>query len=187
VEVTGVVTDQRPTGWIVDVRYRSRDGVPVGIQVPSSLTKHDLPLWFVAVHDSSRELSATSLLAFQGAGITAGQVVPPHEAAARGVRQPDCVGEIRWSPRSGIVDTVRVDRAAQRRGVGRHLVTAAEGLRVLWGWPPLRSDGRLNDAGARWLDGSPPCWQTRLSARTERLPEVATTRSEPRGVARLLS
>jgi GNAT superfamily N-acetyltransferase len=170
------------------VRYRSKDGAPLGVSFPAPGFTHDPPLWFVPVHDGSGLLPATSLVAFSGAGIPAGQVLFPHELPSRGLWRTHRVGEIRWYPRSGVVDTVVVTEAARERGVARRLVTAAEGLRMLWGWPPLRSDGRLTDGGARWLAGSPSWWRPRLAAaRTERLPAESDAAAGPRGVARLLA
>lgn len=186
VDVTGRASADRPAGWVVDVRYRGTDGTPLEVAVAGSVGGSDLPLWFVARDDGSGLLPATSLLAFHGGGFAPGQVVAPPEAAARGLGRQHSVGEIRWNPRSGVVDTVVVDEAARGRGVGRHLVTAAEGLRTLRGWPPLRSDGRLTEVGAHWLAGCPAWWRTRLAARTERLP-ASTPSTELRGVTRLLA
>jgi hypothetical protein len=70
--------------------------------------------------------------------------------------------------------------------MGSLLVTAAEALRVLRGWAPLRSDGRLTDAGAAWLAAAPPAWRPRLADRVEALPDQDAEDDGPTGVARLL-
>jgi GNAT superfamily N-acetyltransferase len=188
VDATSVVDgERRPAGWVVDVRYRSGNGAPLHVSVAPAVAAHDVQLWFVALHDGSALLPAASLVAFIGAGVPAGSLLSLHEVPAPALRQAARVGEIRWYPRSGVVDTVVVDEAARGRGIARHLVTAAEGLRGLWGWPPLRSDGRLTDDGAGWLTHSPEWWWPRLVARTERLPGESDARPDPRGVARLLT
>jgi hypothetical protein len=58
-------------------------------------------------------------------------------------------------------------------------------VRVLRGWAPLRSDGRLTDAGAGWLAAAPASWRSRLADRVEALPDDDAD-DGPTGVARLL-
>ena len=72
---------------------------------------------------------------------------------------------------SGVVETVTVEPVFRRQGIGRVLATAAEGLRLVRGWAPLTTDGRLTDSGASWLDGAPPYWRPRLAERTVHIPE----------------
>lgn len=176
---------RRPTGWLVDLRFRATDGHVVRATVSAAVAEPGLPLWFAEVPQAAGGLPATSLLAFAGTAFPPGAVARPHEVAVRGVRMRHRIGELRWWVRSGVVDTVTVEPVFRRRGVGRTLVTVAEALRVLRGWAPLRSDGRLTDQGAAWLDGSPAYWRPRLAERTEHL-RPAGDEDGPRGVTRLL-
>jgi GNAT superfamily N-acetyltransferase len=186
VDMTAVdARGRRPAGWQVDVRYRAADGRGVRIEVAEELSDRCPPMWFAEVHHASSPVPCVSLLAFRGTAFRPGAVVRPHEVATAGVRITDRVAEVRWWTRSGLVDTVAVEPVYRGRGVARALVTAAEGLRFLRGWAPLRSDGRLTDAGAAWLATSPPAWRPRLTRRTEVLPD-ADVEEEPTGVTRLL-
>jgi GNAT superfamily N-acetyltransferase len=177
---------RRPAGWLVDVRYRATDGTVLRIDTARALAELCPPLWFAELHHATSNIPASSLLAFTGTAFRPGAVVTPREVAAAGVRMADRIGELRWYNRSGIVDAVTVAPAQRRRGVGTVLVTAAEALRVLRGWAPLRSDGRLTDAGAAWLAAAPPAWRPRLAARTEALPDPDEADDGPAGVTRLL-
>ncbi|SEP24360.1 hypothetical protein [Trujillonella endophytica] len=176
---------RRPVGWLVDVRYRATDGAVVRIESSEDLTGLCPPLWFAELHHATSNIPASSLLAFTGGPFHPGSVVTPREVAAAGLRMADRVGQVRWFNRSGIVDAVTVAPAIRRRGVASLLVSTAEALRVLRGWAPLRSDGRLTDAGAAWLAAAPPCWRSRLADRAEVLPDEETD-DAPTGVARLL-
>jgi GNAT superfamily N-acetyltransferase len=186
VDMTAVdARGRRPAGWQVDVRHRAGDGRVARIDVAGELSERCPPMWFTEVTHPSSAVPAVSLLAFRGTAFRAGSLVGPHELAAAGVRVGDRIAEVRWWIRSGLVDTVSVSPAHRGRGVARTLVTAAEGLRFLRGWAPLRSDGRLTDDGARWLATAPPAWRPRLARRTEVLPD-ADVEAGPTGVARLL-
>ncbi len=176
---------RRPAGWLVDVRYRAADRRVVRVDVVEDVADRCPPMWFAEVTHATSAVPAASLLAFRGSAFRPGSVVAPHQVAAAGVRITDRIGEVRWWIRSGLVDTVSVEQVYRGRGVARTLVTVAEGLRSLRGWAPLRSDGRLTDAGAAWLETAPPAWAPRLSARTEVLPD-ADAEQGPTGVARLL-
>ena len=177
---------RRPAGWLVGVRYRATSGAVVGIDVSETLADLCPPLWFVELHHATSYIPATSLLAFTGGPFRPGAVVSPREVAAAGLRMVDRVGEVRWYNRSGIVDVVTVDPSLRRRGMASTLVTAAEALRVLRGWAPLCSDGRLTDAGAAWLAAAPPSWRPRLADRVEALPDVEAEDDAPIEVTRLL-
>ncbi|PWW21723.1 hypothetical protein JD79_00859 [Geodermatophilus normandii] len=157
----------------------------VRIDVAEELSDTCPRMWFAEVTHATSAVPAASLLAFRGTAFRPGAVVRPHEVAAAGVRMTDRIAEVRWWIRSGLVDTVTVEPVYRGRGVARTLVTAAEGLRFLRGWAPLRSDGRLTDAGAAWLESAPAAWQPRLAARSEVLPD-ADAEEELTGVARLL-
>ncbi|SDC40968.1 hypothetical protein SAMN05660690_1321 [Geodermatophilus telluris] len=186
VDMTAVdARGRRPTGWLVDVRHRAADGRVTRIEVAEELAERCPPMWFAEVHHASSALPATSLLAHRGTAFPPGALVGPHELAAAGVRPADRIGEVRWWTRSGLVDAVTVAPVYRGRGVARTLVTAAEGLRSLRGWAPLRSDGRLTDAGAGWLASAPAAWRPRLAERTEVLPPEQADEG-PTGVARLL-
>ncbi|SFT34819.1 hypothetical protein SAMN05660657_00301 [Geodermatophilus amargosae] len=186
VDMTAVdARGRRPAGWQVDVRHRATDGRVVRIEVAEELSDRCPPMWFAEVTHATGAVPAASLLAFRGSAFRPGAVVRPHEVAAAGVRMTDRIAEVRWWIRSGLVDTVTVEPVYRGRGVARTLVTAAEGLRFLRGWAPLRSDGRLTDAGAAWLESAPAAWQPRLAARSEVLPD-ADVEEELTGVARLL-
>jgi hypothetical protein len=186
VDMTAVdARGRRPAGWQVDVRHRAADGRVVRIEVAEEVADRCPPMWFAEVHHASSPVPCTSLLAFRGTAFRPGAVVAPHELAAAGVAPTDRIAEVRWWTRSGLVDTVTVSPVYRQRGVARTLVTAAEGLRFLRGWAPLRSDGRLTDAGAEWLRTAPPAWRPRLTERTEVLPDPDVDEG-PTGVARLL-
>jgi GNAT superfamily N-acetyltransferase len=151
---------RRPAGWLVDVRYRTVDGALLTIDVAGLDERPE----FTEVHHPGAAVPAVSLHAWNG---------------------DQHLGEVRWWIRSGLVETVRVEPGSRGRGIGRALVTAAEGLRLVRGWAPLHADGRLTDAAASWLDGAPPWWTPRLAPRTRSLlPEDEA--GSPAGVGRLL-
>lgn len=152
---------RRPAGWLVDVRYRTSDGGLVGIEVPGGPDG----LGFTEVHHVGAVVPSVSL----HAGIAGGHV-----------------GEVRWWLRSGLVESVRVEPGWRGRGIGRALVAAGEGLRLVRGWAPLHADGRLTDTAAAWLATAPPWWAPRLAARTHALPAEPEPGS-PAGVTRLLA
>ncbi|HEX2074977.1 MAG TPA: hypothetical protein VHF92_14440 [Geodermatophilus sp.] len=176
---------RRPDGWLVDVRYRIADGAVVRIEVADAPAGPCPPLWFAEIAHATSGMPSTSLVAFAGTAFPAGSLVAPHQVARRGIRMTDGVGQLRWWTRSGVVETVTVVPELRRRGLGRVLVTVAEGLRALRGWAPLRADGRLTDAGAAWLATAPAHWRPRLAERTHRLPD-GDEPVAPTGVARLL-
>jgi GNAT superfamily N-acetyltransferase len=181
---------RRPAGWLVDVRFRAAGGTVRWVDVAPEVAPTAPPLWFVELPHADSALPMTTLAAFAAdapGGYPPGAFVPPSLAAARGADLvADRVGELRWCVRSGVVETVAVVPGHRRRGVGRVLVLAAEGLRAHRGWAPLRSDGRLTDAGAAWLAGSPAAWAPRLARRTAALPD-ADAPVGPRGIARLMA
>jgi GNAT superfamily N-acetyltransferase len=175
---------RRPAGWLVDVRHRPADGAVIRLDTAEEVARPGLPLCFAEVHHASAAIPTVSLLAFAAPPFRPGALLAPHQAAAAGIRLDAWIGEVRWYVRSGLVDTVRVQPAHRGRGLGRLLVTAAEGLRALRGWPALHGDGRLTDSAAAWLAGAPSWWRPRLAVRTHRLPEAHA--DAPGGVERLL-
>jgi GNAT superfamily N-acetyltransferase len=176
---------RRPTGWLVDVRYRACDGHVLRIEVSDAVATPGPPLWFAEIAHATSEVPSVSLVAFAGGAHPAGALVGPHDVARRGLRMSDRVGEIRWGIRSGVVETVSVEPVFRRQGIGRVLATAAEGLRLVRGWAPLTTDGRLTDSGAVWLEGAPSYWRARLTERSAHLPPGDEPEG-PTGVARLL-
>lgn len=178
--------DRRPSGWLVDLRYRAADGAVVRIDVAMSVAEPGVPLWFTVVHHAGDPVPAASLLAFAGEHCPPGALVQPQDVPGHGARLQDRVGELRWQLRSGLVESVSVEHDWRRRGIGRVLATVAEALRVLRGWPPLVADGRLTDDAAAWLATSPAYWRARLSPRTHHLPAEADPLTVT-GVARLLA
>jgi hypothetical protein len=176
---------ERPAGWLVDVRCCGRDDAVLRIDVAPGVAVPGPPIWFAEVHHGSSGVPAATLLAFTGGGVPAGRLLRPHEVARRGLAMTDHLAAVRWQLRSGLVESVIVRAGWRGRGLGRLVVTAAEGLRALRDWAPLVSDGRLTDAGAAWLAGSPPYWQPRLAPRCACLPPEPEP-GRPTGVARLL-
>jgi GNAT superfamily N-acetyltransferase len=176
---------RRPTCWVVDVRYRACDGRVLRIDVSDTVADPAPPLWFAEIAHATSGVPTVSLVAFAGGAYPAGALVGPHHVARRGLRMSDRVGEIRWGIRSGVVETVTVEPVFRRQGIGRVLATAAEGLRLVRGWAPLTTDGRLTDSGAAWLEGAPSYWRSRLAERSAHLPPGDEPEG-PTGVARLL-
>jgi hypothetical protein len=176
---------RRPAGWLVDVRYRACDGRILRIDVSDAVAAPAPPLWFAEIAHATSGVPSASLVAFAGGGHPPGALVGPPDVARRGLRMSDRVGEIRWWIRSGVVDTVTVEPAFRRQGIGRVLTMAAEGLRLVRGWAPLTTDGRLTDSGAAWLAGAPSYWRPRLTERSAHLPPGDEPEG-PTGVARLL-
>ena len=175
----------RPAGWLVDVRCCGRDDAVLRIDVSPAVAVPGLPIWFAEVHLASSGVPAATLLAFTGGGVSAGRLLRPHEVALRRLAMADHLAAVRWQLRSGLVESVFVREGWRGRGLGRLVVTAADGLRALRDWAPLISDGRLTDAGAAWLAGSPRYWQPRLARRSAHLsPEAGP--GALTGVARLL-
>jgi GNAT superfamily N-acetyltransferase len=174
-----------PAGWLADVRYRACDGTVLRAEVSDAVARPAAPLWFAEIAHVTSGVPAVSLLAFAGTAYPTGTLVGPHDVARRGLRMADRIGEVRWWTRSGVVDAVTVEPTFRRQGIGRLLVTVAEGVRAVRGWAPLTCDGRVTDAGARWLEGAPAYWRPRLAEETTLLPEDDEPEG-PTGVARLL-
>ncbi len=129
----------RPTGWLVDVRYRAADASIVRLQASPGLADPGLPLWFVEVAHAASDIPSASLLAFAGDAFPAGALVSPSVVAARGLALADTVGELRWWTRSGLVEAVTVSPEVAGRGVARLLSGLAGGIAMLRNWPPLVS------------------------------------------------
>lgn len=127
----------RPTGWLVDVRYRAADGRIVRLDASPGLADPGLSLWFAEISHAVSDLASTSLVAFQGNEFPAGTMTTPAEVAARGLRLTDHVAELRWWTRSGLIETVAVTPEVAGRGVGSLLGGLAGGLAMLRNWPPL--------------------------------------------------
>jgi hypothetical protein len=127
----------RPTGWLVDVRYRAGDGRIVRLQASPGLADPGLPLWFAEIAHATSDIPSASLVAFRGDEFPAGTLVTPSEVAAAGLAMTDNVAELRWWTRSGLIESVSVTPEASGRGVGRLLTGLAGGIAMLRNWAPL--------------------------------------------------
>ena len=56
----------RPTGWLVDVRYRACDGRIVRLEASPGLADPGLPLWFAEIAHATSDIPSASLVAFRG-------------------------------------------------------------------------------------------------------------------------
>ena len=130
----------RPTGWLVDVRYRAGDGAIVRLQASPGLADPGLPLWFAEISHATSDIPSASLVAFRGDALPAGTLVTPPEVAARGLALSDNVAELRWWTRSGLIESVTVAPDVAGRGVGRLLTGLAGGIAMLRNWAPLVSE-----------------------------------------------
>jgi hypothetical protein len=127
----------RPTGWLVDVRYRACDGRITRLAASPGLADPGLPLWFAEIAHATSDIPSASLVAFRGDAFPAGTLVTPSEVTARGLTMDENVGELRWWTRSGLIECVGVTADAAGRGVGRLLVGLAGGIAMLRNWPAL--------------------------------------------------
>jgi hypothetical protein len=141
VDLTGVdPRGSRPTGWLIDVRYRARDGRIVRLEASPGIADPGLPLWFAEISHATSDIPSASLVAFDGDAFPAGSLVTPSEVTARGLSMDDNVGELRWWLRSGLIETVAVAPEVAGRGVGRLLTGLAGGIAMLRNWAPLVSE-----------------------------------------------
>jgi hypothetical protein len=123
---------RRPAGWLVDLRYRTRDGAVVRIDVAETVADPRLPIWFTESHHGGAAIPAISLTASTGGAVAPGALVAPlHDGAGHQL------GSIRWQLRSGLVESLTVSPAQRGRGIGRLLTVAANALCTLRGWPGL--------------------------------------------------
>jgi hypothetical protein len=127
----------RPTGWLVDVRYRAADGSIVALHASPGLAGPGLPLWFAELAHATSDIASASLLAFRGDAFAPGTLVTPGDVAARGLLMSEHVGQLRWWTRSGLIETLSVAPECAGRGVGRLLTGLAGGVAMLRNWPPL--------------------------------------------------
>jgi hypothetical protein len=125
---------RRPTGWLVDLRYRSRDGVVVRIDVAPDLGDVPRLLWFTENHHAGAAIPAVTLTAHTGGTAAAGALLPPGGAAGT------VLGSVRWQLRSGLVETVDVRPGFRDRGTDAVLTAVAAALATLRGWPRLDGD-----------------------------------------------
>jgi hypothetical protein len=126
---------RRPTGWLVDVRYRTADGAVVRIDVADTVADPGVPVWFTESHHSGAAIPTVTLTAATGGSIPPGALVPP-QSTGTGWQ----LGSIRWQLRSGLVDTITVHPDPRGRRIGRLLPVAAGALATLRGWPALTGD-----------------------------------------------
>jgi hypothetical protein len=128
---------RRPTGWLVDVRYRAVDGRIVRVEVSDGVADPGIPLWFAEIAHATSDVPSASVVAFGGDAFPPGTLVTPSEVCARGLSMSGNVGELRWWTRSGLVETVTVTPELAGRGVDRVLAALAGGIAMLRNWPPL--------------------------------------------------
>ncbi len=127
----------RPTGWLVDVRYRACDGRIQRLEASPGLADPSLTLWFAEIAHATSDIPSASLVAFRGDAFPPGTLVTPSEVTARGLTMAENGGELRWWTRSGLIETVTLDADLAERGVGRLLTNLAGGIAMLRNWPPL--------------------------------------------------
>jgi hypothetical protein len=128
---------RRPTGWLVDVRYRAVDGRIVRLEASPGLADPGLPLWFVELAHATSDIPSASLVAFAGGTFPPGTLVTPREVCAQGLSMTANVGELRWWTRSGLVETLSTTEKMEGRGIERVLLALAGGIATLRNWPPL--------------------------------------------------
>jgi hypothetical protein len=128
---------RRPTGWLVDVRYRAVDGRIVQLTCSPGLADPGLPLWFAEISHATSDVPSTSLVAFTGDICPEGTLVTPREVCAQGLPMTANVGELRWWTRSGLVETLTAAPEMEGRGIERVLLALAGGIATLRNWPPL--------------------------------------------------
>jgi hypothetical protein len=122
---------RRPTGWLVDLRYRTADGAVVGIDIAGAT----LPLWFTEMHHGGAPIPAVTLAAHTGGDVPAGALVPPRD---RGTRH----GALRWQVRSGLVESMTVPPESPPCPIDAVLPVVADVLATLRGWPRPHGDLR---------------------------------------------
>ena len=134
---------RRPTGWLVDVRYRAVDGRIVQLTCSPGLADPGLPLWFVEVAHATSDIPSASLLAFAGDMLPPGTLVTPGAACTDGLPMSANVGELRWWTRSGLVETLTCAPEMEGRGIERVLLALGGGIATLRNWAPLVRDVHL--------------------------------------------
>ena len=141
VDLTGVdPRGSRPTGGLVDVRYRACDGRIVRLEASPGLADPGLPLWFAEISHAVSDIPSTSLVAFRGDAFPTGSLVTPPEVTGRGLAVTENVAELRWWTRSGLIESVTVAPEVAGRGVGALLTGLAGGIAMLRNWAPLVSE-----------------------------------------------
>jgi hypothetical protein len=128
---------RRPTGWLVDVRYRAADARVVRLEAAPGLADPGMPLWFAEIAHATSDLPSASLVAFAGDTVPEGTLVTPREVCAHGLPMSANVGELRWWTRSGLVETLTATAEMEGRGIERILLALAGGMAMLRNWPPL--------------------------------------------------
>jgi hypothetical protein len=127
----------RPTGWLLDVRYRAADGGIVRLTASPGLADPGLPLWFAEIAHATSDIPSASLVAFHGDAFPAGTLVTPPDVTARGLTMAENVGELRWWTRSGLIESLTVAPDVAGRGVARLLTGLAGGIAMQRNWAPL--------------------------------------------------
>lgn len=125
---------RRPTGWLVDLRYRACDGAVVRVDVAPELADLPRTLWFTEHHHAGAAIPAVTLTARAGGGAPAGALLPPR------ADDGTVLGSVRWQLRSGLVEDVDVRPGFRGGGTDRALTAVAAALTTLRGWPALGGD-----------------------------------------------
>jgi len=105
------------------------------------------PLWFGEVRESTAQPPAVSLLAFTGAGRSAGELFDEAALQDVPVESDDQIGAFRWYPATGEADQLYVHPDWRRRHVAASLLAAAELLSVARDWPRFWADGQRTELG----------------------------------------
>lgn len=130
---------RRPAGWQVDLRYRTRDGAVVALDITPGLCR--LPLWFTEAHHAGAPIPAVTLAAHVGGDVPPGSLLAPCGRTA--------IARLRWQLRSGLVEGLTAEPCFLGTGVDRALPVAAAALAMLRGWPVPHGDLRVTHRPAR--------------------------------------
>ncbi|WP_029431303.1 hypothetical protein [Blastococcus sp. URHD0036] len=160
---------RRPAGWLIAVRASATDDRVHRVEVALP----DVPLlWYVELDEPDATPAARTLVAFSDSRYAEGTVLIAAEARAAGVDGGRQVAAVRWWPDTGLGHQIYVAPAARRRGLALKLATAAAGLQVVRGLPPMHGDGRRTNDGEAWLGRLPDWAAERFAGRTDVMPSM---------------
>ena len=133
----------------------------------------DVPLlWYVELVEPDATPPARTVVAFSDSRYAEGTVLTGAGARAAGVDGSRQVAALRWWPQTGLAHQIYVAPAARRRGLALKLATAASGLQVVRGLPPMHGDGRRTEDGEAWLGRLPGWAAERFAQRTDVMPSM---------------